>query len=174
MATAEYREFLQLSPGDRWKSVNAEIDREWSRKPNSTYFDGWAENLPNGRNRTVCKERGIINYMIGGLIYKDESINHGPLLLLQTPAEFFQIIDTSLNDRFIRPNELVDLQRQVEAAQIRGNSNDVQAELYRLLSLVREPYINLRMLGYTYADLKIDFSKPLDGPAYMPLLTPTG
>jgi hypothetical protein len=29
------------------------------------------------------------------------------------------------------------------------------------------------VLGYTYADLKIDFSKPLDGPAYMPILTPT-
>ncbi|HUD19425.1 MAG TPA: hypothetical protein VMR81_03215 [Patescibacteria group bacterium] len=111
--------------------------------------------------------------MIGGLIAKDESINHTPLLLLATPEDYFHIIDVALADKFIRPNELVDLQKQVRSAEVSGNHNNIQAELYRLLSLVREPYINLRVLGYTYADLKIDFSKPLDGPAYMPILTPT-
>lgn len=168
MASAEYIEFLQMRPVDRLRMVSFEINQQWARVKDSPYFNGWEANLPYGLNRQIARKRGVMNITIGSWVDPTASQRLSDLLLSQTPGEFFHTIDVALTNRSVPDYELKALQDQVYQAVASLNEDNLQSEYFKLCSLTRDSYIDLRM-GYTHSDLRGDFLSKVE-PQTVPLL----
>lgn len=151
MANKEQEAFMQLSPAERKDVVMREIWVGWTRSPDLSYFGNWDASLLGGKFREVCQ--GQMHISLRQVLDGRDVGQHSPRFLEQTPGQFFQTIDLACKENGIFLFEIREAQAEIRKYSGAPDNPHYRASLYRLQSLSMPVFEDLRVMGYTHADL---------------------
>ena len=172
MNAFESPNWLTMPVEERWALVQEDIIKRREEKGGLGFLNNFYAMLPcediqpgGGSRRKLCLNLGIMDISLRDRATAEgktrEAIGQSELAWDQTPRQFFETIDRTINELGIPMERILELQHQVymvtdEPISYRPNPREVKKAtrlLGSLYELVLPVYAELRVQGYWHDDL---------------------